>query len=255
MRDSKNKIKDSVKKLVDEGLQLIVNETPIVVEGMDIKKQDKHDSLHISYNSWYTRALPLIKLLANDRYEDFVSQYKCLKNRSKLEWENYTISDYLLELTIFSYDNHQDYLPMFASRLSNQVSILKGVFDRVDSVVENIEGLLQAELFDSELNAAKELQNKKHFRAAGVIAGVVLERHLKNILESHSVAISKAKPALSDLNDALKTANIYDVPTWRRIQSLADIRNLCAHGTSREPTEDEIEDIITGVDRIIKSVF
>ena len=42
----------------------------------------------------------------------------------------------------------------------------------------DIRQLVQADLFDSELDAADELGKKKFTRAAGALAGVVLERHL-----------------------------------------------------------------------------
>jgi hypothetical protein len=55
---------------------------------------------------------------------------------------------------------------------------------------------MQADLFDSELDEAKELAKNKFTRAAGVLAGVVLERHLGQICQDHSIKLKKREPSL-----------------------------------------------------------
>ena len=54
-----------------------------------------------------------------------------------------------------------------------------------------------------------------------------------------------------NLNDALKDAGIYDVAQWRQIQRLGDIRNLCGHAATRDPTADEVQDLIDGVAKVV----
>jgi hypothetical protein len=46
-----------------------------------------------------------------------------------------------------------------------------------------------------------------------------------------------------------------DVPTWRQIQRLGGIRNLCDHNKEREPTKDEVIELIGGVDKVSKTLF
>lgn len=48
---------------------------------------------------------------------------------------------------------------------------------------------------------------------------------------------------------------IIDVPTWRHICLLGDIRNLCEHDKKQEPTSEQVNDLIVGTDKIIKTVF
>lgn len=119
----------------------------------------------------------------------------------------------------------------------------------------DIREVLVADLFDTEIDRARALLKNKLLREAGVIAGVVLESHLQNVARAHAVKIAKKNPAISDLNDPLKKCGIYDVPTWRLILRLGDIRNLCDHKKDREPTPDEVSDLINGTDKIIKTVF
>jgi len=41
---------------------------------------------------------------------------------------------------------------------------------------------------------------------------------------------------------------------WRKIQYLADIRNLCAHKKNEEATEEQVSELIDGVNGIVKTV-
>lgn len=60
---------------------------------------------------------------------------------------------------------------------------------------------------------------------------------------------------ISDLNDTLKNAGVIEVATWRFIQHLADLRNLCDHKKDRDPTAQEITELIDGVAKISKTVY
>jgi hypothetical protein len=67
--------------------------------------------------------------------------------------------------------------------------------------------------------------------------------------------VTKKDPSISDLNDLLKSADVFDVPQWRSVQFLADIRNLCDHDKKVEPTVGQVTDLIAGVEKITKTVF
>ena len=82
-----------------------------------------------------------------------------------------------------------------------------------------------------------------------------MEKHLRKICEIRAPAIRKKKPTISDLNEALKGADVVDVATWRFIQHLADLRNLCDHDRKSEPTNTQVDELIFGVNKIIKTVF
>jgi len=114
---------------------------------------------------------------------------------------------------------------------------------------------VKADLFDSELDSAKELAQKGFLRDAGAIAGVVLEKHLAQVCTNHSLSIRKKDPNIGDLNDLLKNAGVLDVPAWRQIQRLGDLRNLCDHNKNREPTKEEVLELIEGTDKLSKTLF
>ena len=99
------------------------------------------------------------------------------------------------------------------------MAILRSANSRFESSLFDIKQILQAHLFDSELDAARELSKNGFLRAAGAIAGVVLERHLGQVCANHQLVTRKKNPSISEWNDLLKNGGTVDVPAWRFIQS------------------------------------
>lgn len=91
-------------------------------------------------------------------------------------------------------------------------------------------------------------------RAAGCIAGVELERALKIRCAARGADVRARLPTIADYNDALKAAKVYQQPTWRKIQHLADLRNKCAHVLDEEPSEEEIRELLDDVDGILRGL-
>lgn len=207
------------------------------------------------YQAWYSEARTLVRQLLPDRIEDFTRYYEKPKTRKDLTSENYAIEDYLQGLTV-SFGGEKIVGPDAAiPRFRQQLSIVKAIQGRLRSSLFEIRQLAQADLFDSELDAAKELAKNKFHRASGVVAGVVLERHLKEVCGNHGVALRKRSPQISDLNNALKDANVVDVAQWRFIQHLGDLRNLCAHDKKKEPKPEQVDDLLAGVAKVTKTVY
>ena len=208
------------------------------------------------YQHWYSEAKALIRQLLPDRLADFVRYYEKPRTRKNITSESYRIEDYLQGLSLKTYSGKkivgpEDAIPHFRQ----QLAILKAARARFKSSLFDIRQLVMADLFDSELGAAEELVKKKFLRAAGAVAGVVLEKHLAQVCSNHSVKISKKSPSINDLNELLKKANVVDVEQWRFIQHLGDIRNLCDHNKTKEPTAEQVADLITGVDKTLKTLF
>jgi uncharacterized protein (UPF0332 family) len=209
-----------------------------------------------NYQSWYSEALVLLKQLLPDRVSDFVRLYEKPKNRKDVTYENYVIEDALQGLGRKNKTGEIILGPANAiPKFVQQLNIVKSVSRRFESSLFDIRQLVQADLFDSELDAARELNKKGFTRGAGAIAGVVLERHLKQVCKNHNITITKRNPTINDLNQLLKDNNIIEVPDWRFIQRLSDLRNLCDHDKEKEPTRGEVEELINGVEKIIKTVF
>lgn len=210
-----------------------------------------------AYQRWYSEAKVLIRQLLPDRLADFVRYYEKPKPRKDVTYENYRIEDYLQGLKVTrGWEKAKVVGPDAAiPQFQQQLAILKSVKARFESSLFDIRQLVQADLFDSELDAAKELAKKKFTRAAGALAGVVLESHLAQVCDNHGIKVAKKAPSIADLNNALKDASVIEVPQWRFVQHLADIRNLCDHSKESEPTAEQVDDLIAGVMKTTKTLF
>ncbi|MEZ5785371.1 MAG: hypothetical protein R3D62_02530 [Xanthobacteraceae bacterium] len=219
-----------------------------------IKKLPKFSE---EYQAWYSEAKALIKQLLPDRLADFSRHYEKPKPRRNISYENYRIEDFLQGLSITEgWEKVKVVGPDAAiPHFKQQQAILNAVSARFESSLFDIRQLAQADLFDSELAAAQELLKNGFLRAAGAVAGVVLEKHLSQVAGNHSIPIRKRHPTISDFNDLLKQADVLDTPSWRQMQRLGDIRNLCDHNKDREPTKDEVQELIAGVDKFTKTLF
>jgi len=212
-----------------------------------------------SYQTWYSEAKLLVKQILPDRLLDFVSHYERPKSRKSATCETYRIEDYLQGLTVtrnIGFEKEKIVGPDAAvPQFCQQLAIVRSLERRFESSLFDIRQLVRADLFDSDLDAAEDLAKAKFGRAAGAMAGVVLERHLAQVCENHGIKIAKKSPLISDLNNALKEANVVDVPQWRFIQHLADIRNLCDHNKTKEPSGEQVDDLLAGVRKVSKTLF
>ena len=136
-----------------------------------------------------------------------------------------------------------------------QVSILKSAKKRFESKLFDLHEVLLADLFDSELDAANELNKNGFIRAGGAVAGVVLEKHLGHICDQHALKTRKKHASISDFNDMLKKDGVITVAQWRFVQHLGDLRNLCDHSKDSEPTKEDVAGLISGTDKVTKTIF
>lgn len=227
---------------------------PDIRKKLDVETAKKIPKFRETYQSWYSEALTCISQLLPARREDFISYYKPLKMRKSLDAENYTVSDYLRGLSATHGEREVVGLTAALQPFEQQVEIVKALKQRFESSLFDVKALVQADLFDDELDAADELNKKGFQRAAGAMAGVVLEGHLASVCALHGLSISK-NATISKLNDLLKEKDVIGVPTWRFIQRLGDLRNLCDHKRPPEPTSDDIEELVAGVRKVTKTVY
>ena len=208
------------------------------------------------YQTWYSESLAIVKFLLPDRVQDFIKLYEKPKGRKDIAYGNYVIEDYLQNLQVTTALGDVKVAPYAAiPQFQQQLNILKSVKQRFESSLFDIKQLVQADLFDSELESAKELNKKGFSRGAGAIAGVVLEKHLSQVCDNHNVKITKNNPTINDFNQYFKNTDIIEIKDWRFIQRLADLRNLCDHNKKTEPKQEDIKELITGVEKVSKTIF
>lgn len=214
-------------------------------------------SFETEYQRWYSESLALLRQILPDRVADFIRHYEKPKTRKEITYENYRIEDYLQGLTITRGVYKEKVVGQDAAipQFRQQLAIIEAAQARFESSLFDIRHMVQADLMDSEIEAAEHLAKSKFYRAAGAVAGVVLERHLGQVCVDHQITIAKKNPTISDFNEALKAGSVIDVPQWRFVQHLADIRNICDHAKTPDPTAEQVLDLLSGVKKVIKTIF
>ena len=211
------------------------------------------------YQAWYSESLALIRQVLPDRLADFKSYFECTRTRKDITFHNYMIRDYLqgLQITRGASLNSEILVDGSAAipEFRQQLSIVKAARGTLESSLLNLTTILQADLFDSEIESAKALAKAGYFRAAGAVCGVIIEKHLKQICTNHGLKSKKRNPTISDFNQLLKDEDIISVPDWRFIQHLTDIRNVCDHAKGKEPSKQEIDGLLAGTTKVLKTIF
>jgi hypothetical protein len=113
----------------------------------------------------------------------------------------------------------------------------------------SLRSLVQAEMFDSELEQASELLSQGYKGPAAVVAGVVLETTLRDLCDQQLPAIPHGK--LDQMNAALTKIGVYNKLQQKRITAMADIRNSAAHGKWTEFSDADVIDMIKDVQRFL----
>lgn len=107
--------------------------------------------------------------------------------------------------------------------------------------------IIGAEFLDDILTQAEELINSGYKDPACVIAGVALEKSLKDLCSKNEIAPSK----LDKMNADLYKKSIYNLGMQKQITAWADRRNNAAHGNWDQYTDDDVKEMINGIKRFI----
>ena len=217
----------------------------------------KLPSFRLEYQAWYSEALVTIKQLLPDRLDDFKSYYEYPRVRKDVSFQNYMIRDYLQGLRVTHPASGKVYVDKKAAipEFRQQLSLVIAAREVLQSTLMDMTSILQADLFDSEIDSARALVKAGFLRAAGAICGVIIEKHLKQICNMHLIALKTKKPTISDYSQALKDKDVIDTSQWRFVQHLSDIRNVCDHDRGRDPAKEQVEDLLSGTEKILKTIF
>ena len=208
--------------------------------------------IEAAYMAWHEKADMVIKRILPSRLSEFNSGYQGIRELAQfVPAAVYNLTDGLGRPVLAA---RADYWESKVRLIEEQCKTLEDVKLCFDLSVARSQQVLQADLSDSALCAARELYSKGVLRAAGAIAGVVLEQHLAIVIKAHTAPLRKKNPSMNDYSHMLRDRGIAELPTWRLVQRLGDLYNLCLDAKS-EPTKEDVEELISGVDKIIKTVF
>jgi len=185
------------------------------------------------YQIWYSKAEALIKEYLYDRKDEFTREYDeilCLLQLRK-NWDKVDVHYIKKEFTD-RFDTQK-----------NLLSSLPKVFE-----IQNLKlrKTISADLVESELEEAELLLEHDFIRAAGAVAGVALECHLKTLCEISTppVEYNNKKDTINPLATELRKAGHLSETERKKIEWLGDIRNKCDHSKEEDPTKEEVKDLI-----------
>lgn len=115
----------------------------------------------------------------------------------------------------------------------------------------SVKNLVQAEVFDSELEQASELLSAGYASAAAVVAGVVLETTLRNLCNEKGIPLGK----LDKMNADLAKSGAYNALVQKRITALAGIRNSAAHGKVEEFAREDVVSMISEIEKFVSTAL
>jgi len=222
----------------------------------------KVGSFEVDYQRWYTRALPLVKSVAADRFAEFRGLYEGGASNEEMLNGAYAVQDYLRGVPLVDYSKFDKKISGFrdtsrqAARrcLLSQAAILGSLEPRAEWARVEVEDRVRTEIQETELEAARCLI-KFSARAAGTLAGAVLELHLKRLCGKHRVKLAKQKPHIRDYAEALHLARVLESKLAQHILWLANTRDRCALKQDAPPKKAQARDLIDGTHWLIKNVF
>ena len=149
----------------------------------------------------------------------------------------------------------EDPLPYRLEVLTGIVRALQTAY--LQGLLRSVQELIHAEVFDDFLEMASYLLREGYKDAAAVIAGGVIEEHLRKLCQRHVIPHTTATPKGDDpkkanlMNDELAKAGAYSKLEQKNVTAWLDLRNKAAHGKYSEYDEKHVEYLITGLKHFI----
>ena len=190
-------------------------------------------------------------------HSEFLGNQIYLDNNLLLQWQ-VQVKDLIVKLC----GDNSSYYQTFISIENEGVSYggfilffqdLRSVFDAVKEDFESgylisFESLIQADVFDSELEQAEILFKKGYLTASAVIAGVVIETTIRKLCDKNKIPHN----SFDKMNSDLVKVGIYSKLDQKRLIAWYDIRNSAAHGLTDQFSKRDVEGMIRDVKRFVE---
>lgn len=122
--------------------------------------------------------------------------------------------------------------------------------DYAEGHMQSVEELVHADVFADFLDMGSELQEKGYKDPAAVIAGSVLEEHLRKLAQKNAVDLEREdeQPKKADtLNADLVKAGVYNKLEQKGVTAWLGLRNSAAHGKYDEYDTAQVGGLIASV--------
>jgi len=192
------------------------------------------------YRAWYSASWPLVTANLPERVQEFENLYAAC-------------SIHLMDIMDAEGSLARKPLVLFEKCFSGQTGFVRSIPSAIDSKALGLRGILARDLMDDELTVARHLLDNGYTREAGVVGGVVLERHLKLLSDKYGETVGD-KDTLGQLNDKLRK-HYPDDAEYRRVQFLNEVRTSCAHDKTKvAPDPTKVEQLLSGVKGFIATI-
>jgi hypothetical protein len=129
--------------------------------------------------------------------------------------------------------------------------ILQSLRDDIEAgYLTTIAELIHADVFADFLGMADELSRKGYKDPAAVVAGSVLDEHVRKLAQRNEIVIEDedGKPLKADrINAELARAEVYNKLEQKNVTAWLDLRNKAAHGEYDEYDHKQVAALISSV--------
>ena len=212
---------------------MIVTSQKIIVEQLDRVLNRLKNVKQRYIDDWDAVSEVLTSILAAlDRLAPPGSQYSRQANQMVQDYENNP--------------------PVLMGRLGGVLQALRNDYD--DGSMQSLQELIHADLFSDFLDMAEHLLEQGYKDAAAVMAGSVLEEHLRKLCTKNGIdttfktAQQDTKPKkLDTMNADLAKNKVYNQNDQKLVVARAAIRNSAAHGQYNDYSPEKVDLMIRGL--------
>lgn len=153
------------------------------------------------------------------------------------------------------YKKADRYCGILRRTISRQKNLLLSIPPKLETERLKVRKGISDGIITEELYQAKDLWDDGNIRAAGVVAGVALERHLLTLCEVTERDVDyEYSDGIRSLAETLYQAGEITNTKKNQLGYLADVRNDCAHVNEEEPDKREVERLIKQAEDIVRGV-
>jgi hypothetical protein len=149
--------------------------------------------------------------------------------------------------------NAQTALSQYGVSNAYNINILLGILralreDYSAGFLQNVQELVHADVFSDFHEMAEYLLSEGYKDPAAVIAGGVVEEHLRKLCTKNSIATTaNGRPKKADaMNSELAAANAYSKLDQKSVTAWLDLRNKAAHGQYAEYSKEQVNLMLLG---------
>lgn len=202
---------------------------------------EKATPLLRDYEIWFNSALVFIEDYLPRRTADFEGSFADAAS--------------LMRFDDADYQKEKDYRGRLNRHIHTQRNLLASIPRKIETEQNRVRKAVSDQIATDEIYQAKELWDEGHVRAAGVVTGVALERHLLTLCEvSDSVTDFSHTDGINPLAQELYETGEIDETTRSQLEHLSSIRADCAHANEEEPNRRDVQRLFNQAEEIINTV-